>query len=225
MTKIIALDAGHGMNTPGKRTPADEREWSFNTQVVEAATKYLQEYENVKVIRLDDPTGKRDVPLKERTDKANRENADVLISVHHNANTGRWGTWTGTETYTYIGSWPQTERLAKIVHDKVVKAYDLRDRGLKKANFHMLRESRMDAILIEGGFMDSTIDIQKLRNKQVLDKAGKAIAEGVAEFLKLKKRTNTNCSDRLYRVQIGAFQKKTNAERLANQAKSKGFDY
>ncbi len=58
----IAIDAGHGLYTAGKRTPADEREWSFNNKVVNAAIKYLNEYKDVTIIRLDDPTGKRDVP-------------------------------------------------------------------------------------------------------------------------------------------------------------------
>src|SRR5690625_3189493 len=231
MSKIVAIDAGHGMNTPGKRTPDGEREWSFNKVVAESAIKYLNDYEGVKTIRLDDPTGKRDVPLKERTDKANREKADILISCHHNANTGRWGIWTGTETYTYVGTWRGAEKLAEIVHKRVVKAYGLRDRGLKKANFHMLRESRMDAILVEGGFMDSTIDIKKMRDKKVLDNAGKAIAEGVAEYFGLKKKAKPKpsaskpSSNKLYKVQIGAYANKANADQQAFRAKGRGFDH
>lgn len=190
----IAIDAGHGINTPGKRTPAGEREWSFNNKVVLAAIKYLNEYQNVSILRLDDPTGKTDVPLTTRTNKANQWGADILISDHHNANTGVWGSWTGTETYTYIGSWPQAEKLARLVHKHILKAYGLRDRGLKKANFHMLRESKMPAILIEGGYMDSTIDIKKLRDNKVLDAAGKAIAQGVAEYFGLKKKAGSSTS-------------------------------
>lgn len=184
----IAIDAGHGINTPGKRSPNGEREWSFNDKVLRSAVKYLNEYQNVQILRLDDPTGKTDVSLATRTNAANNWGADVLVSVHHNANTGKWGEWTGTETYTYVGSWPQAERLASMVHKRLVKAYGLRDRGLKKADLHMLRASKMTAILIEGGFMDSTIDIKKLRDDKVLDAAGKAIAAGLAVFFNLKKK-------------------------------------
>lgn len=227
MTKVVAIDAGHGINTPGKRTPADEREWTFNTKVVESAIKHLKDYQGVKTIRLDDPTGKTDVPLRERTNKANQANADILISCHHNANTGRWGSWTGTETYTYNGTWKNAERLASLVHSRILKAYGLRDRGLKKANFHMLRESRMPAILIEGGFMDSSIDIKKIRDPKVLNNAGKAIAEAVAEYFKLKKKPKPQPSKptgKLYKVQIGAFKNKANADQLAFRAKARGFD-
>src|SRR5690625_1014193 len=189
MTKVVAIDAGHGINTPGKRTPDDEREWSFNSIVAQSIIDNLKKYRGVKTVRLDDPTGKRDVPLRERTNKANNANADILVSCHHNANTGKWGNWTGTETYHYPGS-TKGKQLAQAIHPSVVKAYGLRDRGIKSANFHMLRESRMPAILIEGGFMDSTIDIKKLRDNKVLNRAGKNIADAIARYFNLRKKTN-----------------------------------
>lgn len=220
MSKVIAIDAGHGLHTSGKRTPDGEREWTFNQQVAQAIIANLGNYEGVTTVRLDDPTGATDVALTSRTNKANQAQADLLISCHHNANSGSWGTWTGTETYSYPGS-SAGKALAQAVHPQVVKAYGLRDRGMKTANFHMLRESRMPAILIEGGFMDSTIDIKKLRNSKVLAAAGKNIAEGIAKHLQLKKNPSP---EKLYKVQIGAYKNKANAEQLAKQAKAKGFD-
>src|SRR5690625_6246237 len=80
MTKVVAIDAGHGINTPGKRTPDDEREWSFNSIVAQSIIDNLKKYRGVKTVRLDDPTGKRDVPLQERTNKENNANADILVS-------------------------------------------------------------------------------------------------------------------------------------------------
>ena len=127
----IGLDAGHGFNTPGKRTPAGEREWIFNNKVIVAATEQLNKYENVQVIRLDDPTGNADISLLSRTNKANAEKVELLVSMHHNANTGQWGTWGGTETYTYKGVYPQAERLAKMLHNRILAVYGLKDRGLK----------------------------------------------------------------------------------------------
>src|SRR5690625_5252077 len=189
MTKVIAIDAGHGINTPGKRTPDDEREWSFNSIVAQSIIDNLKKYDGIKTVRLDDPTGKRDVPLRERTNKANSAKADILISCHHNAKTGKWGNWTGTETYHYPGS-TKGKQLAQAIHPAVVKAYKLRDGGIKSANFHMLRESHMPAILIEGGFMDSLIDIKKLRDKKVLKQAGKNIADAIARYFNLRKKTN-----------------------------------
>ncbi|GIN74044.1 N-acetylmuramoyl-L-alanine amidase [Bacillus sp. J14TS2] len=224
----VALDAGHGGFgvTPGKRTPAGEYEWNFNDKVVVAAIKYLKQYKDVEVLRLDDPTGKTDVPLTTRTNKANQWGADILISDHHNANTGKWGSWTGTEVYTYDKNLPSAEKLASIVLKHILKAYGLANRGHRRANFHMLRESKMDAILIEGGFMDSTIDIKKLRDDKVLDAAGKAIAEGVAEYFGLKKDTSaskpkpdTKPTGNTYKVlkAIGGYSTATDAKAKKNK--------
>lgn len=232
MTKIVAVDAGHGINTPGKRTPDGEREWTFNNKVALAVIKYLGEYAGVKTIRLDDPTGKTDVSLKARTDKANAAKADVLVSCHHNANTGKWGSWSGTETFYYPGS-ATGKRLADLVNPRIVKAYGLQNRGVKSANFHMLRESKMVAILTEGGFMDSTIDIKKMRDNKVLEAAGKAIAEGIAQYLGLKKKPAPKPapapapkpnSNTFYRVVTGSFTSKANANSRASELKKKGFD-
>lgn len=177
----IAIGAGHGLYTPGKRTPDDEREWSFNNVAVKSAIRHL-EADGHKVIRLDDPTGKTDVPLSTRTNKANAAKADILISYHHNAFLGKWGGHTGTETYIYTDASANSLKLAEAVHPEVVKAYGLSNRGIKRANFHMVRESNMPAILIEGGYMDSSIDIKKMRNNDVLEAAGEAIADGVAAY-------------------------------------------
>lgn len=193
MVKKVAFDAGHGRYTAGKRTPAGEREWTFNDVVVRAAIAEMNNYEGVQVIRTDDPTGNTDVPLSTRAVRANNFGADAFVSVHHNANTGRWGTWTGSETYvmTPASSNPASMRLAQAVHPRYVKAFGLRDRGIKAANFAVLRETKMAAILTEGGYMDSTIDIVAMRNQAKLRAQGVAIAQGVAAFLGLKRKAST----------------------------------
>lgn len=194
----VAIDAGHGGNgsTPGKRTPDGEYEWNFNDKVVRAVIEELNNYEDVEIKRVDDASGKTDVPLKTRTHEANAWGADIYISVHHNANTGKWGNHTGTETFTYIGSDPKSEKLASIVHPLLVQAMGLRDRGLKKANFHVLRETKMPAILVECGYMDSLIDIKKLRDDKVLKLAGQKIAEGIAIYAGLKKKQTTESTEK-----------------------------
>ena len=181
MSKLIAIDAGHGLHTAGKRTPDGEREWSFNNKVVIALINELHRL-GLRTLRLDDPSGQRDVPLGERTRKANNAKADVLVSVHHNALTGKWGNHTGTEIYSYPNAKSSAD-LANKLQPILSNAYGLRNRGAKTANFHMLRESNMPAILTEGGYMDSQIDIVKMRDDEVLKQAGVAIAKVVAEYL------------------------------------------
>lgn len=190
----IALDAGHGMSTPGKRTPDGEREWSFNNKVLIACKKELESYQGVQILRLDDPTGKTDVPLKTRTKKANDWKADLLISIHHNANTSKWGSWGGVETFVHSLNNKTAHKLAKVVNPAIVSAMGLRNRGVKQKNLHMTRESHMPAILTEGGFMDSTTDIHALRNNNKLEAQGIAIAKAVASFYGLKKSSGKPAS-------------------------------
>lgn len=186
----VVVDAGHGGSgvTPGKRTPDGEYEWNFNDVVVKAIENELKKYDGVAVKRVDDRTGKKDIDLDDRVKAANAFKADIYVSVHHNANTGKWGTWTGTETYIMTGTQPGSTKLAKLVHPEVVEGMGLKDRGIKTAQFYVLKFTQMPAILIECGYMDSTIDIKKMRNKKVLENVGVKIARAIAEYGKLKKK-------------------------------------
>lgn len=183
----VGYEAGHGLNTPGKRSPDGEREWTFNDIVARAFANELALYSGVRTKRFDDPTGKTDIPLKDRTDGANRWDADYYFSFHKNANTSQWGNWTGVETWIYTNASAQSIALANAVHPALVASYGLRDRGIKKGNLHIVRETRMPAILFEGPFMDSVLDIRKLRDKKVLENAGKLIAQAFAKFAGLKR--------------------------------------
>ncbi|ALY08052.1 putative N-acetylmuramoyl-L-alanine amidase [Exiguobacterium phage vB_EauS-123] len=191
MTKVIVLDAGHGRNTPGKRTPDGEREWTFNDKMLRAAQKHLTDnYQGFTIVRTDDPTGNTDVSLAARATRANNAKGDVFVSFHNNAFQGKWGSHGGTETYvpTPAANNPRSSALARSVHPKMQRAFGLRDRGIKAGNLYVIMNTKMPAILVEGAFMDSTTDIVKLRDDNVLRRAGEAIAEGVAEFLALSKK-------------------------------------
>ncbi|WP_203248847.1 N-acetylmuramoyl-L-alanine amidase family protein [Sporosarcina beigongshangi] len=190
MVKIV-IDAGHGLHTPGKRSPDDEREWTFNNKVAQYAIAKLQTYENVDILRVDDSTGMTDVPLATRTKQANEWQADVYASIHHNALNGQWGQHSGIETYTMDNPTanPKSHEIAGAIHPRVVMAMGISNRGMKRANFHVLRESDMPAFLTEGGFLDSTIDISKLRDDNYLKAQGEAIAEGLAVYFKLQPKS------------------------------------
>lgn len=181
----IAVDAGHGYNTSGKRTPDGEREWSFNNAVVLAITERLNQYGYFDILRTDDPTGKTDVSLADRVNKAIKFGADVFVSAHQNANAGKWGSHGGTETFYYEGS-TNGKRLASLVQPKLIQANQLRNRGVKTSDvLYVLRGFRnvkTVAILTEGAFMDSTTDIKVLRDNGMLKAQGYAIADGIAEY-------------------------------------------
>jgi len=182
----IAVDAGHGYNTPGKRSPDGEREWSFNNVVVLAIVERLKEYRCFDVLRTDDPTGKTDVPLADRVTKAIKFNADIFVSAHQNANAGVYGSHGGTETY-YYGPSTNGKLLANYVQPRLISALGLRNRGVKASDdLYVLRGFRSVktvAILAEGAFMDSYTDIVSLRDDAKLKAQGYAIADGIAEYL------------------------------------------
>lgn len=234
------MSEGHGVNTAGKRTPDGEREWTFNNLMGSGFREEIAKYNGVIVKLVSDPTGKRDTPLKERTDISNDWGADLYLSFHHNAYRGTWGAHTGTETFTYNKIVSKGAlRLAQTVHPALVKTYGLYDRGLKRANFHELREPKAPAALTEGGYMDSSIDIKVMRDKNKVKEAGRNIARAVAKEygLKLKPvakpvakpkpaqapKPTTN-TELIYRVQVGAFGVLNNAVGFAQTVEKKtGF--
>ena len=157
------MDDGHGANTPGKRTPVipelgrSIKENEFNKAVVFYLDKELKRcgFNTLWVASGDD-----DVPLSTRTNRANAAKADAYISCHYNAGGG-----SGVETYHYPGS-TQGKKLAQCIHEFVVQGTEQKDRGVKSANFHVLRETRMPAALIEYGFMDRNKDCTEYWVKQ-----------------------------------------------------------
>ncbi|WP_432352595.1 N-acetylmuramoyl-L-alanine amidase family protein [Sporosarcina sp. A2] len=221
----IVLDAGHGLLTPGKQTPDGEKEWVFNNAVLLAVQAKLFTVKTVQLLRVDDSTGKTDDPLKQRTDRANAWNADLYLSFHHNAHTGVWGDWGGVETFTFDSDKanPQSVELARRIQPRIVQAMQLRDRGVKKKNLHVLRETRMPSVLIEGGFMDSRTDIRALRNPLLLKAQGEAIADAVVDYYHLQKKSSTTSplhTGSTFRLLTGTFPTKEHAEKAAKQLRN-----
>ena len=229
MTFKIMLDAGHGINTSGKRSPDGMREFEFNVKVAEYMKQELEQYEGVKVYMAHDhPTGNRDVPLQERTDKANRLNVDVYFSIHANAYKGVMGNHGGIEIFVYTTKPKEATNLAQVVQSNLVKATKLRNRGVKTANFHVLRETKMTAVLVEHGFMDSTTDLPKLKSDSFRRLCAKTNVESLVQFFKLKKKPKPqpkpSTGKTMYRVVTGSFADKTNAEKRMAELKKAGFD-
>jgi len=218
------LDAGHGYNTPGKRSPDGMREYEFNRAVALYARSLFQDYQNTTVFfaHSDD----RDVPLQERTNKANSLNVDAYVSIHANAfGSGGWTSASGIETYVYPSRPPVANQLAQKIQRNLIVETGLPDRGVKTANFHVLRETKMDAVLIECGFMTSQNDIKLLRSEAYRRTVAEAIVNAVASQFNLKRNSNPSPpnSSGLYKVQAGAFNEKKNADDLAAKLRSGGY--
>ena len=229
MTKKIYLDPGHGGSDPGAAGNG-LKEKDLTLKISKYTRDYLRDnYESVSV-RMSRTTDKT-MSLRERTNDANKWKADVLVSVHINA--AGSSSATGYEDFIYNGAVQKaTPSFRDAIHEEMKKVFKgFRNRGKKRANFHMLRESRMPAVLPEFLFITNKNDAAFLKKDSNLKLIGKHLAIGIAKHLKLKKKstsssskkTNVGGGKKLYRVQIGAFSKKANADNLVKQAKSKGF--
>lgn len=178
----IAVDPGHGTNTPGKRTAKKVpkygrviKEYEFN----KPTAKYLKAALERQGHTVTYTGGDSDPSLSSRCAKANNAKVDLFISIHYNAGGGH-----GVETYV-IARGGKAEKLAKKVQTNLVKVRKQRDRGVKVANFQVLRDTKMPAILCECGFMD---DPRGIEQSWMLDKAfqkdvAEAICKGVQEHL------------------------------------------
>lgn len=183
MRKIkIFIDAGHGGTDPGA-VGNGLREKDLTLQIAKALKKYLEDnYENVEVMlsREDDRT----LTLRQRTDMANAWGADYFISVHVNAGGG-----TGFETFIWNGNVSAaTVSNQNVVHSEVIRQLQVRDRGKKRANFFVIRETRMPAILPEFLFIDNAADARLLKDPVFINKCVAGLANGVVSIFGLKKK-------------------------------------
>ena len=98
MSKIIALDAGHGLKTSGKQTPDGIKEWTLNDKVRDKVVELLKDYD-VIFIYPDGNEGNTDEGLTKRRIMYVNQDVDACVSIHHNAYRGVWGSATGVEVY------------------------------------------------------------------------------------------------------------------------------
>lgn len=178
----IFIDPGHGGSDPGA-TAFGLKEKDICLKIALTLEQLLHPYGGLQT-RL---SRKRDetMSLQARTQMANRWGADYLVSIHINAGGG-----TGFESFIHNGSYinkADTNRLRGYVHESIIKTTKFKDRGQKEANFHMLRESNMSAILTENGFIDHPKDAKQLQRDAFLTDIAKAHAHGIANAFNLEK--------------------------------------
>lgn len=201
--KKIVIDPGHGGTDPGA-TNGTYKEKDFNLNIGLKVRDYLQAHYEASILMTRTTDKKMD--LSERTQFANSNKADYFCSIHINAGGG-----TGWESYIYNGTVSQfTINAQNTIHSTVMNAistkYGVRDRGKKRANFHVLRETTMPAILLENLFIDTTSDLNLLKNNTFITDLANAIGKGIAQALSLPTKSTT-----LYKVIAGSFQEKQNA--------------
>lgn len=216
MSKKVFLSAGHGGSNPGA-VAFGLKEKDVNLQTLLACKAELERH-GVEVIASRVVDENDDV--YEEVREANASGAEIAVSFHANAGGGD-----GFEAFYYVGS-SKGEKLAKLT-EKYVKELGQNSRGVKSGNhLYFVRKTDMPAVLVESFFMDNekdkaigdTIEEQKL--------FGVAYAKAILEYLGIAYNTKseTVTEDKIYRVQVGAFKVKANAEKLQSELKSKGYN-
>lgn len=228
MFKLV-LDAGHGINTAGKRClksidPKQTREWTLNDRICDKIQSYLKEYEGYQLLRVDDTTGKKDISLATRVTNANKFSANFYLSIHHNAgvNGGKGG---GLMAFTYTKVDKATANWQSELYNAIIKATGLkgnRATPLAKDNLYVLRKTTMPAVLLELGFMDSTVDTPIILTEAFADKVAKAIVDVIVKKGGLTKKPVVT-DNKTYRVQVFAGSK-AGAETMVKKLKADGYD-
>lgn len=173
----IMLDAGHGPETPGKRSPDGRlREFHFNSAVADAVKKRLVLNGHLVLFSHQKDA---DVPLHERTNLANRLKVELFISIHANAYGSTFNPRCGIECFTYTNPSAAAKTLAASLQTALVLATGRPDRGVKKADFAVLRDTHMPAVLIECGFMTNQIELELLKSENYQNSCANAIAYAI----------------------------------------------
>ncbi len=182
--KTILVDAGHnydGMDTGARNEELGIKEEIVTWQIadklrenlVAAGYKVVMTRESVDSNISNTSTTDS---LRARVDLAHETDADLFISIHCNTGGGK-----GCETYCFsMGGY--AARLAQLIQNEIKDKTDLTDRGVKTANFYVIKNTVMPAVLVETGFIDNEKDAEFLTSEEGQNKIAAAIASAVAKY-------------------------------------------
>lgn len=206
--KKIYINPGHSDRDPG--AVGFETERKLNVAVSRYMNDYLlAHYDCETKVNSGDS-------LYALCDEAGAWGADLYVSNHFNAAGGD-----GFECYVYSD---KTVPLGKIFAKHVASAgQNLRSSAVapgvkKRTNLAVLYRTTMPAILTEGAFVDNRTDIADWNEDQELEKLGIAYAKAAAEYLELPEKQPV-----WYRVQVGAYREKANAQAMLEKIRAAGF--
>lgn len=172
---LVIVDPGHG----GKDSGAPGRGGILEKDIVLSIGQQvasLLEKQGIQVVL----TRNSDyfVDLQPRVDITNRSRANLFVSIHANSIDGRPDVH-GLETYYYESG----ERLAHTIHSSILQGMDIRDRGVRRARFYVLRKNTVPAVLVETGYVTSPDEAPKLASPSYQNQMATAIARGILQYI------------------------------------------
>ncbi|MCY3030394.1 N-acetylmuramoyl-L-alanine amidase [Aerococcus sp. Group 1] len=192
--RTVMLDPGHG-NWSGA-SYAGANEGTLNKNLADKLTRVLQS-RGYRVLSA--RPGTSDTGLLQRSQIANESNADIFVSMHHNAmGAANRGKAQGIETYyyQYFNNYPSkinpyhnnaqritnSAYLAKQIQNQLIGNTGAINRGVQTNTFAVLRETDIPAVLIEYGFGDNPQELSRLRNSNYQDKLVQATANAIDAY-------------------------------------------
>ncbi|MGP6146568.1 GW dipeptide domain-containing protein [Jeotgalibaca sp. A122] len=193
----VFLDIGHGGFDPGA-SYYGVQEKRINLEVSLKMQKLLEEKGyNVIVSRTSD------VFIDHKTERsrlANETNADVFVSVHHNAMPGNTFV-NGIETFYYeydsnyqpkinalmhnnLFRIQESAELAYSIHESLIESSGAYDRGVRRDTFAVLRETAIPAVLLELGFMSNQAELNRLTSQNYQNTLAQAVVNGIDNYFK-----------------------------------------
>lgn len=187
--RIIVLDPGHGTaqswgeSDPGAIGPSGVKERDVVLAVALEARRLLEEKGAKVILTREEET--TPYGLYERADLANRSGAQAFVSIH--ANASPVPTLGGTSTYYYVpahlsGQQDKRRALAFSLQRALVARLGLEDKGVRQANFAVLRATNMPSALVELAFISNPREEQLLADPAFQGQAALAIVEGILDF-------------------------------------------
>ncbi|TWT07006.1 SH3 domain-containing protein [Planococcus sp. CPCC 101016] len=177
--RFITLDPGHGGTDPGA-VANGLREKDINLDVSKRVEAKLKA-KGIKVYM----TRSTDVfhTLGARVDKGVASGSNAFVSIHTNAATPAAS---GSETFYSASVGNDSKQLATFIQNRLYKAMDHPNRGVKNYGFQVIRTNPLPAALVELGFVTNQYDAAKLASGTYKDRAASAIAEGIEDYYNWK---------------------------------------
>lgn len=216
MAKVF-IGVGHGGNDSGAVGVGGLLEKSLNLSIARACATELERHD---VTVLLSRTSDNNDPVEQEVAKCNDFAPDLAIDIHNNSGRGD-----GAEVYYHhLGG--ESKTLASSILGEIVKIGQ-NSRGIKTRKnssgndyYYFIRNTKAPAVIVECAFVDNVEDVKIIDTPHEQEQMGIAIAKGVLKSLGI----NYAHSDKIHRVQVGAYNKRENAEKMLKRIKGAGFD-
>ncbi|MBM3706876.1 MAG: PKD domain-containing protein [Actinobacteria bacterium] len=172
----VFIDAGHG----GRDTGAIGFGFYEKTANLDIALRVKQKLEAsgfAVVMRRGNDTGHS---LDEIVNMANSSGADIFVSIHNNASLSPYSH--GTETYWCANGVAGSQQLASLIQSYLVSQAGRANRGVKTANFRVIKYTTMPAALVECAFISNQTENDLLKSPDFREKCAAGIANAIKKF-------------------------------------------